>query len=316
MKDNKGRRAEAGPYQQNLFQSAQGHAAALIVGHVQNVVSQKGRVGGFVLHDFAQRDGDLVLAAVAFAAVDIGFFGGKGHEALGESQHLENGGLGAIPHGKGAGVFDVADHIYLPAFRHADLLAAVQNDVQGGIGSINKAFDQYALDQGGSGSVRAGLGAGDQDFGAGFRREAARSRDGFEQGDRAGGLESEGLLDGASHGDGVAVVFGHGHRNEGIHNNLLVLQSFGNCRLEFSRHQALRLHPLFEHRKADEAVGAHAHRAGQFRRVVYRNGDQVVGADRLGGKIRPSSLRRGGGPCLAGHDGRKTRDADEDQDQR
>src|ERR1017187_2358291 len=289
MKDNNGRRAEAGPYQQNLFQSAQGHAAALIVGHVQNVVSQKGRVGGFALHDFAQRDGDLVLAAVAFAAVDIGFFGGKGHEALGESQHLENGGLRAIPHGKGAGQFDVADHINLPAFRYADLLASAQDDVQGGIGSINKAFDQYALGQGGSGSVRAGLGAGDQDFGAGFRREAARSRDGFEQGDRAGGLEGKGQLDGASHGDGVAVVFGHVDRNERVHYNLLVLQSFGNRGLEFAGHQALRFDPLFEHRKADEAVCAHAHRAGQLRRVVNRNGDQVVGADRLRGKIGPLS---------------------------
>src|ERR1035438_1060785 len=181
MIDIEGCRAHASPYQQNLFQSAQGHAAALIVGHVQNVVSQERHVGGFALHDFAQRDGDLVLAAVAFAAVDIGFFGGKGHEALGEGQHLENGGLGAIPHGKGAGQFDVADHINLPAFRYADLLASAQDDVQGGIGSIDKAFDQYALDQGGSGSVRAGLGAGDQDFGAGFRREAARSRNGFKR---------------------------------------------------------------------------------------------------------------------------------------
>src|ERR1035438_2012031 len=222
MIDIEGCRAHASPYQKNLFEGAQGHAAALIVGHVQNVVSQKGRVGGFALHDFAQRDGDLVLAAVAFAAVDIGFFGGKGHEALGESQHLENGGLRAIPHGKGAGQFDIADHINLPAFRYADLLASAQDDVQRRIGSINKAFDQYALDQGGSGSVRAGLGAGDQDFGAGFRREAARSRDGFEQSDRAGGLESEGQLDGASHGDGVAVVFGHGYRNEGVHDNRLV----------------------------------------------------------------------------------------------
>src|ERR1017187_4146872 len=316
MKDNNGRRAEAGPYQQNLFQSAQGHAAALIVGHVQNVVSQQWRVGGFALHNLAQRDGDLVLVAVAFPAVDVGFFGGIGHEALGESQHLQNRGLGAIPHGKGAGHFDVADHINLPAFRYADLLASAQDDVQGGIGSIDKAFDQYALDQGGRGSVRAGLGAGDQDFGAGFRREAARSRDGFEQGDRAGGLESEGLLDGASHGVGVAVVFGHGHRNERVHDNLLVLQSFGNRRLEFSRHQALRLDPLFEHRKADESVGTYAHRAGQFRRVVYRDSDQVVGADRLRGKIGPLSLRRGDrGSCLAGHDGQKARDADEDQGQ-
>src|ERR1022692_4745993 len=316
MKDNNGRRAEAGPYQQNLFQSAQGHAAALIIWHVQNVVSQKGRVGGFALHDFAQRDGDLVLAAVAFPAVDIGFFGGKGHEALGEGQHLENGGLGAIPHGKGAGQFDIADHINLPAFRYADLLAAVQDDVQGGIGGIDKAFDQYALDQGGRGSVRAGLGAGDQDFGAGFRREAARSRDGFEQGDRAGGLEREGLSDGANNGDGVAVVFGYGYGNKRVHDNLLVLQRFGNCRLEFSRHQALRLHPLFEHRKADESVGAHAHRAGQFRRVVYRDSDQVVGADRLRGKIGPLSLRRGDrGSCLAGHDGQKARDADRSEGQ-
>src|ERR1039457_7089696 len=194
MKDNNGRRAEAGPYQQNLFQGAQGHAAALIVGHVQNVVSQKGRVGGFALHDFAQRDGDLVLAAVAFAAVDVGFFGGIGHEALGEGQHLENGGLGTIPHGKGAGHFDVADHINLAAFRYADLLAAVQDDIQGRVGSIDEAFDQDALDEGGRGSVRAGLGAGDQDFGAGFRREAARASDGFEPGDRAGALESEGQL--------------------------------------------------------------------------------------------------------------------------
>src|ERR1022692_1187855 len=316
MKDNNGRRAEAGPYQQNLFQSAQGHAAALIIWHVQNVVSQERHVGGFALHYFAQRDGDLVLAAVAFAAVYIGFFGGKGHEALGEGQHLENGGLRAIPHGKGAGQFDVAYHINLPAFRYADLLASAQDDVQGGIGSINKAFDQYALDQGGSGSVWAGLGAGDQDFGAGFRREAPRSRDGFEQGDRAGGLEGDGLPDGARHRDGVAVVFGNGYRNEGIHNNLLVLQSFGNRGLELSRHQALRLDPLFEHRKADETVGAHAHRAGQCRRVVYRDSDQVVGADRLGGKIRPLSLRRGDrGSCLAGRDGQETRDADEDQDQ-
>src|ERR1017187_8364588 len=219
MKDNNGGRAEAGPYQQNLFQSAQGHAAALIIWHVQNVVSQERHVGGFALHDFAQRDGDLVLAAVAFAAVYIGFFGGKGHEALGEGQHLENGGLGAIPHGKRAGQFDVADYINLAALRHTDLLASAQDDVQGGIGSIDKAFDQYALDQGGSGSVRAGLGAGDQDFGAGFRREAAGAGDGFEQGDRAGGLEGEGQLDGASHGDGVAVVFGHGHRNEGVYDN-------------------------------------------------------------------------------------------------
>src|ERR1022692_2436535 len=109
--------------------AAQGHAAALIVGHVQNVVSQQWRVGGFALHDFAQRDGDLVLAAVAFAAVDIGFFGGIGHEALGESQHLENGRLGAIPHGKGAGVFDVADYINLPALGYAYFLAASQDDV-------------------------------------------------------------------------------------------------------------------------------------------------------------------------------------------
>src|ERR1022692_5069899 len=249
MIDNKGRRAEASPYQEHFLQGAQGHTAALIIGHVQNVVSQKGRVGGFALHDFAQRDGDLVLAAVAFAAVDIGFFGGKGHEALGEGQHLENGGLGAIPHGKRPGHFDVADYINLAALRHTDLLASAQDDVQGGIGSINKAFDQYALDQGGSGAVRAGLGAGDQDFGAGFRREAAGARDGFEQGDRAGGLEGEGQLDGASNGYGVAVVFGYGYGNKRVHDNLLVLQSFGNCGLEFARHQALRLHPLFEHRK-------------------------------------------------------------------
>src|ERR1039457_836145 len=86
--------------------------------------------------------------------------------------------------------------------------------------------------------------------------------------------KGEGQLDGASHGDGVAVVFGHVDRNERVHDDLLVLQSFGNCRLEFSRHQALRLHPLFEHRKADESVGTYAHRAGQFRRVVYRDSDQ------------------------------------------
>src|ERR1039458_5719533 len=40
------------------------------------------------------------------------------------------------------------------------------------------------------------------------------------------------------------------------------------------------------------------------------------GFDRLRGKIGPLSLRRGdGGSCLAGHDGQKARDADEDQDQ-
>src|ERR1017187_6129125 len=289
MKDNDGRRANATGQQHDLLQGAQGYAAALIVGHVQDVVSQKRCVRGFALHDFAQWDGDLVLATVSFAAVDIGFLRGIGHKALGKSQHLENGRLGAIPHGKGAGILDVADYINLPAFRYADLLASAQDDVQGGIGSINKAFDQYALDQGGSGSVRAGLGAGDQDFGAGFRREPPGASDGFEQGDRAGGLESEGQLDGAGHGDRVAVVFGYGYGNKRVHDNLLVLQSFGNCGLEFARHQALRLHPLFEHRKADESVGTYAHRAGQFRRVVYRDSDQVVGADRLRGKIGPLS---------------------------
>src|ERR1017187_5887372 len=222
MQNIDGGHAEGAAEHRDLFEGAEGHTAALIVGHVQNVVSQKRCVRGFALHDFAQWDGDLVLATVSFAAVDIGFLRGIGHKALGKSQHLENGRLGAIPHGKGAGILDVADYINLPAFRYADLLASAQDDVQGGIGSINKAFDQYALDQGGSGSVRAGLGAGDQDFGAGFRREAAGAGDGFEQGDRAGGLEGEGQLDGASHGDGVAVVFGHGHRNEGVYDNLLV----------------------------------------------------------------------------------------------
>src|ERR1035441_9645085 len=82
MKDNDGRRANATGQQHDLLQGAQGHAAALIVGHVQDVVSQKRCVRGFALHDFAQWDGDLVLATVSFAAVDIGFLHGIGHKAL------------------------------------------------------------------------------------------------------------------------------------------------------------------------------------------------------------------------------------------
>ena len=113
----------------------------------------------------------------------------------------------------------------------------------------------------------------------------------------------------------MAVVFGYVHGNERVHDNLLVLQSFGNRQLELAGHQALRLDALFEHRQADEAVGTDADRAGQFRRVVHGDSDQVVGADGLGGKICARSLGQGRGARLRGGDGQEGGEADEDRDQ-
>ena len=76
-----------------------------------------------------------------------------------------------------------------------------------------------------------------------------------------------------------------------------------------------RLDALLEHGKADEAVSTHAHRTREFRRVVNRDSDQVVGADRLGWKVGSLHLRCGG-LRLCRRDGQWAGDAGKDQNQR
>ncbi len=132
---------------ETLSERAERHAPAFLIGHVQDIIGEQGHVGGLALHDLLQGDWDLALVAVAFAAVDVGFFRGVGHEALGEGEHLEDGRFGAVTDGKGAGGFDVAEHVDFAAFGDAHFFAAVEDHVQLGVGCVDQAFHEDALGQ-------------------------------------------------------------------------------------------------------------------------------------------------------------------------
>ena len=257
----------------------------MLIGNVEDVVGGERDVGGLALHDLVERNGDFVLGAGAFPAVDVGLLAGEGHQAFGQRQHLQDGGIAAILHGEGAGLLHVADDVDLADFGDADLFAAGELDVEGGIGVVDQAAHVDAAREHDGRAIGAGLGLADQDFAAGIFAETLGAGDGLQQGGGAFGLEDEGHLDGAGDADGAAVVLGDGDGDEGIDQDLLLPEGLGDGGLEFGAGAAFRLDALLQHGEADEAVAADADGAAQLGRVVDRDGDQVVGADGLGREI-------------------------------
>ena len=86
------------------------------------------------------------------------------------------------------------------------------------------------------------------------------------------------------------MVFGYGHLHHRVHENLPGFECVDERRFHVVREQAGRLHALLQHRKMDRAVGFHANRAREFRRVVDRNGDQVVDPQFLRRQILPAGF--------------------------
>ncbi len=257
----------------------------LLSGMYRMSLAVKGDIGRLALHDLVERDGDFVFRAGPFAAVDVGLLGGVGREAFGEGQHLEDGGIGAVLDGESAGLFDVADDVDAADFRDADFFAAGELEVEGGIGVVDEGADKDAAGQRDGLVIGAGLGLADEDFAAGILAESLGAGDGFEQGGGSFGLEDEGLLDGAGDADGAGVIFGDGDGDEGIDQDLLLAEGRGDGGFELGGEESLGLDAPLEHGEADVAIGADADGTGEFRGVVDGDGDQVVGADCLGGEV-------------------------------
>src|ERR1035437_6449759 len=215
---------EDGTHTEDFFESGKGDALAGAVGHVQNVVGKEGDVRRLALHDLVERDGDFALRAGGFTAVDEGLFAGEGHEAFGKREHLQDGSIAAILHGEGAGLLDITDDVDLADFGDADLFAAGEFEVEGGVGIVDQAADVDAEGHLDGCVIRAGLGPADQDFAASIFAEALGAGKDLQEGGGAFCLENEGRPDGAGYADGAAVVLGDGHGNEGIDEDLLVAE--------------------------------------------------------------------------------------------
>ena len=233
------------------------------------------------------------MAGAVVAADDVGDLGGVGGEAFGEGEGLEDGGFVVVLEGESAGLFDVADDEDLAELGDADLLAAVEGEVDVGIGGIDLGLDGNAAGEGDGGAIGAGLGVGDEDLGTGFGGETAGAGDGFEEGDVAHGLEGGGTLDGAGDADGAAIVLDDGDGDVGVDQDLLGLEGGGDGGFELGGEEAFGVDELLEHGEADGAIGVDTDGAGELGGVVDGDGDQVVGADFLGGEVGAAGVGDG-----------------------
>src|ERR1035441_1528806 len=117
---------EGAPYHEDLFNGPYGDSLAGAIGNIEDVVGGERYVGGLALHDLFERNGDFILRAEAFAAVDEGLFTGEGRQPFGEREHLHDGGIGPVLDGESAWFLDVTDDVDLADFGNADLFAAGQ----------------------------------------------------------------------------------------------------------------------------------------------------------------------------------------------
>src|SRR5208282_4334590 len=101
-----------------------------------------------------------------------------------------------------------------------NLFAAGELDVDSRVGIVDQVADGDAAGEHDGGAIGAGLGAADQNFGAGVFAEALGAGQGFQQRDGTFGLENKRHLDGARDADGTAVIFGDGDGDEGVDQDL------------------------------------------------------------------------------------------------
>src|ERR1700722_13339369 len=80
QKAGRGRRTERG----DAIDYGKRRAASLVIGNVKNVVGFKCYVGGFTLHDFFERNWNLLLRSFFVAAINVSFLGGERHQSFGE----------------------------------------------------------------------------------------------------------------------------------------------------------------------------------------------------------------------------------------
>src|ERR1019366_3557001 len=77
----------------------------------------------------------------------------------------------------------------------------------------------------------------------------------------------------------------HGDRHQRVYNETFLLERLGDRVFQIVGHHAFTLDALLEHGQADHPVHAHTYAAGQLRRPVYLNHNQVARPDFLGRKI-------------------------------
>jgi hypothetical protein len=179
------------------------------------------------------------------------------------------------------GFFTASRDIHFERYRDADVLAARQARIEPGIGSREQRFHQNAL----GGECSAGCRARQQDLCARFRRQAFGAREGVEQRDGAECLKGERPLHRARYADGAATVFSDCNRHHRIDQDFFRAQGCGNGALDLAWDQASRRNAARKHGQPDLTLGAHTHAARQFRRAVYRDRHQVVGANFLRGQV-------------------------------
>ena len=233
-------------------------------------------------------------------------FSAKRSEPFGQRDRLQHRDAGAVAGRKTSGLADVADHEDASAVGHPDFLAALERQVQRRVGRVDQSFDGNAFDR----RRRAGSRwrTGDQDLRAGVVVEALGAGQRFEQSDLAVRRKRHRLAHRAHHADRTAAIFGDGHRDGGIDQHVLRDQGRGDAPLHLGGHGAGDRDRMVQHGQAQSAFRGDAHGAGQLRRAVYVDRDQIVGSQRTRGKIGAGVGRRGQPVLGEGRGGREKED--------
>jgi hypothetical protein len=149
----------------------------------------------------------------------------------------------------------------------------------------------------GDGAIGGDFLAREEDDGAGFGGESAGLGDGVDEGGIAHGLEGERAADGADDADGSGAVLGDGDADDGGDEDLGGFEFFGEFVFEFDGLEAGGGDAVAEEGQGECAVGTDAEAAGEFGAIGDDDGDEVVGADGLGGQH--FGRGRGGHGCGA-----------------
>ena len=225
------------------------------------------------------------MDAGGFAAVDEGLLAGEGHQAFGQGEHLQDGGIAVILHGERAGPLDVAEDVDLADFGDADLLAAGEGEVEGGVGIVDEAADVDAAGE------LTGVPSG-----PGWERLTRISRPASSRRPWARAMASRRVV-GPSAWKTRGILTAPATLMGRLWYSAMVTVTKGSTRICSSRRAVamavsrsdgigvLGFDALLEHGEAEEAIGADADGTAEFRGVVDGDGDQVIRADGLGGEI-------------------------------